>query len=70
MRLLHSPPGARMASAPLTKPENVTNITGEKKNGSIKKKLKHYLPVMIVTRAFAESLSILSNTPVVASVCR
>lgn len=31
MRLLHSPPGARMASAPLTKPENVTNITGEKK---------------------------------------
>ena len=69
MRLLHSPPGARMASAPLTKPENVTNITGEKK-WQHKKKLKHYLPVMIVTRAFAESLSILSNTPVVASVCR
>lgn len=35
MRLLHSPPGARMASAPLTKPENVSNITG-KKNGGIK----------------------------------
>ena len=63
MNLSHSPPGARMASAPLTKFENVT------KNWIIRHKIriKHYLPVMMVIRALADSLSIASSAPLVTS---